>query len=113
MILKSRGVNTDPGKLNTWMRANGGYSGCAIYWAKADVYGGRKTSCQGQQGRVSYATLCSQVRAGYGVVLNVNNGGHWVLLTGCDGGSNLYVNDPGYSKASYPYSAVVGSVLYK
>lgn len=110
MILKSRGYDTDPGRLNAWLKANGGYSGCAIYWGSVDRLG--KTKCQGFQ-TGSFATVCGWVRSGYGVVLNVNNGGHWVLATGCDGSNNVMVNDPGYSKVSYPFSQVGRMVLYK
>jgi hypothetical protein len=51
----------------------------AMRRAKVDKLG--KTSCQGFKNG-SYSQVCDWVKAGYGVVLNVNNGGHWVLATG-------------------------------
>ena len=44
--------------------------------------------------------------AGYVVILNVRNGGHWVLATGYSG-DTIKVNDPGYDKSSYALSEVV------
>jgi hypothetical protein len=33
MILNTRGVNVNPGSLNSWLDSNGGYAdGCDIYW---------------------------------------------------------------------------------
>jgi len=112
MILKSKGYDTTPGKLNTWLNANSGFTtnGCAIYWGAVDKLG--KTKCQGFQ-KGTFSTVCGWIKAGYGVVLNVNSGGHWVLGTGCDTSNNVLVNDPGYSKVSYPFSQVGTMVLYK
>jgi len=111
MYLRKRGVNTDPGALNTWLKANGGYAdGCELYWGKVDSFG--KTSCQGFQSG-TYAQVCSWITSGYGVILNVQNGNHWVLGTGCDGKGNVYVNDPGYNLSYYAYTAVVNRVVYK
>jgi len=111
MYLRKRGLNTDPGQLNTWLKANGGYAdGCDLYWGKVDSLG--KTRCQGFQSG-TYAQACSWISSGYGVILNVENGGHWVLGTGCDGKGNVYVNDPGYNRSYYPYTQVVNRVVYK
>jgi hypothetical protein len=110
MILNTRGVNTNPSQLNAWLKANGGYAGgCNIYWARVDAFG--KTRCAGSQ-RGSYQQVCSWVASKYGVVANVNNGGHWVLVTGCDGKGNIMVNDPGYQRTSYPFTAVSQEILY-
>ena len=54
----------------------------------------------------------SYFKSGHAVVLNVNNGGHWVLMTGISG-TNFLVNDPGFSKTSYTQGEVVGSGVYK
>lgn len=37
------------------------------------------------------------------VILNVRKGGHWVLAYGYTG-DDIKVNDPGYSKLTYPLS---------
>ena len=49
---------------------------------------------------------------GNAVILNVNKGGHWVLMTGISG-SNFLVNDPGFTKTSYTQSEVVNSGVFK
>ena len=49
------------------------------------------------------------------VIANVNNGGHFVLLTGYSVGDNdtFAVNDPGYNRDSYSYSLdVVGYRIF-
>merc|ERR1712176_302962 len=46
------------------------------------------------------------IDAGHVVILNVHNGGHWVLAKGYSG-DNIQVNDPGYSSTSYPMSGIV------
>ena len=47
------------------------------------------------------------------VVMNVHNGGHWVLATGYSG-NTIYVNDPGYSTTAYDLSQIVNgqNVIY-
>ena len=45
------------------------------------------------------------------VILNVHNGGHWVLATG-HSGSSFTVNDPGYNTGSYTYSQIVRAGIY-
>ena len=33
MVLNTRGVNVNPGTLNSWLDGHGGYAdGCDIYW---------------------------------------------------------------------------------
>ncbi len=48
------------------------------------------------------------------MILNVHNGGHWVLATSMSG-STISVNDPGYSTTSYTLSEIVAnnSGLYR
>ena len=38
MVLAYYGADVDPGRLNTWLKNNGGYSECAIYWEKPPYY---------------------------------------------------------------------------
>jgi ABC-type bacteriocin/lantibiotic exporter with double-glycine peptidase domain len=40
------------------------------------------------------------------VILNVHNGGHWVLATSYQG-DTIYVNDPGYSTTYYTLAQIV------
>ena len=48
---------------------------------------------------------------GESVVLNVNHGRHWVLMTGYND-TSFMVNDAGYSKDYYLISEVVDSGRY-
>jgi hypothetical protein len=56
---------------------------------------------------MAQSTLQGAIKAGQGIVVNVANGGHWVLVTGYAGGSTYLVNDPGRTVGSYPYTEMV------
>jgi hypothetical protein len=55
---------------------------------------------------VSNSQIKTYLDAGNVVILNVHNGGHWVLAYGYNG-DNILVNDPGYNVASYALSQIV------
>ncbi len=61
-----------------------------------------------------YDTIVDYLNKGRIVVANVNNGGHFVLITGySDDKDSFAVNDPGYSTTQYSYSKdVVGYRIY-
>ena len=52
------------------------------------------------------------ISQGYGVILNVKNGGHWVLANGHNA-AGFTVNDPGATKTSYTNAEVVGAGVYR
>ncbi len=87
-----RGCSKDPGDLNAWLKSNGGYgSGCNIYWGSVDKLG-YSTFVGKQDPTYSYTTeMCNGLAAGHGLIANVHNGGHWVLLTGC-AGNNVFMS---------------------
>lgn len=60
----------------------------------------------------SYDEICTGLNNMHGIVANVNNGGHWVLLTGCAGNGVYYVNDPGYSRDTYNHYEVLEEAVY-
>jgi len=110
MILKTKGANYNPSSLDKWLTSNGGYAnGCEIYWGKVDAFG--KTSYQGME-TADESAICSGLSKGHGIVANVHNGGHWVLLTGCLGNGKYSVNDPGYSTTSYSHSDILREAVY-
>jgi hypothetical protein len=110
MILTTKGANHNPGNLDHWLTQNGGYSsGCLINWASVDAFG--VTKFQGHQNPTE-SEICSGLSAGHGLVANVHNGGHWVLLTGCAGNGVFNVNDPGYSTTTYTMHDIVGMAVY-
>lgn len=61
--LKFRGADVDPGKLNTWLTKNGGYSnGNLIAWDKAATYNGtRWMTYEGSGTLGSLADISSQL----------------------------------------------------
>mmetsp|Transcript_1872 Transcript_1872/g.4184 ORF Transcript_1872/g.4184 Transcript_1872/m.4184 type:complete len:170 (-) Transcript_1872:87-596(-) len=110
MILKSKGVDVTPATLDHWLTTHGGYaSGCLIVWASVDAYGATKFNGFGE---ISEANICAEIKKGSGLVANVRNGGHWVLLTGCKGGGVFTVNDPGFSQATYSVSDISNLAVY-
>lgn len=85
----------NPSTLNKWLTANGGYVQGDLYvWASVNRMGVTF------QGFLNNNDIKKHIDAGHIVILNVHNGGHWVLATGYNGDSIL-VNDPGYSVSSY------------
>ena len=53
---------------------------------------------------LSFDTVCEYLCAGRIVIGNVNEGGHFVLITGySDDGDTFQVNDPGYHRDTYSY----------
>ena len=101
MALAGTGKSYNPGSLNKWLTSNGGYaSGNLFVWASINRLG------LTFQGFVSNSQIKPKLDAGNIVICNVHNGGHWVLATGYSG-SNINVNDPGYSTTSYPLSGIV------
>lgn len=110
MMLQTKGAGQNPGTLNTWLKSHGGYSGgCLINWASVNAFGvvtfiGHESATESE--------ICDGLSKGHGLIANVHNGGHWVLLTGCRGGGVFDVNDPGYSTTTYKMSDIVDLAVY-
>lgn len=96
----------DPGKLNTWLKSNNGYSGDSVKWNAVNSLGITYV------GKVDKSKVKGELDNGRIVILNVRKGGHWVLAYSYSG-DNIKVNDPGYSKTEYPLSEVVQAAVYK
>jgi ABC-type bacteriocin/lantibiotic exporter with double-glycine peptidase domain len=94
-------TNYNPSTLNTWLKSNGGYVQQDLFvWASVNSLGLVFT------GFIGNADIANKLNSGQIVILNVHNGGHWVLATGISG-NTIYVNDPGYSTTSYSMSEIV------
>lgn len=101
MALSGTGHSYNPGTLNSWLKTHGGYaSGDLFVWTAINKLG------LTFKGRVSNSEIKHNLDAGNVVILNVHNGGHWVLAHGYSG-DNILVNDPGYSTSSYSLSGIV------
>eukprot|EP00466_Bigelowiella_natans_P013340 jgi/Bigna1/54449/estExt_Genewise1Plus.C_340049 len=108
-------ISTNPGSLNKWLQANGGYDGqndmyedvipkvdsSRIKWASDAMHKTNDLPFEKIQEYVSKPRV---------VIANVLKGRHFVLVTGWgDDGDTLYVNDPGFEVETYSYSQdVVG-----
>jgi hypothetical protein len=94
-------TSINPGTLNKWLISNGGYSqGNLFVWTSINKLG---VSFIGFFNNSAIKSLLDQGKI---LILNVRNGGHWVLATRISG-DTIYVNDPGYSVSSYTLSQVV------
>jgi len=110
MMLATKGVDTNPAALNTWLINNGGYvDGCDIIWSKADAYG--KTTFQAIE-TAAESDICAGLAANHGIIANVRGGSHWVLLTGCKGGGVYTVNDPGFNQDTYTQGDILREAVY-
>ena len=101
MLLEAYGVSTNPGALNQWLIANGGYvSQDLLVWGAVAQY------AQSQGVNVSYTgweadsvpLIESSLAAGNPVIAQVTLDGnmHFVLITGLGPGGALWINDPWY-----------------
>jgi len=110
MFIASHGYGGNPGKLNSWLKSNGGYaSGCDIIWAKVDNLGFSKFI--GFE-HPSHSDVCSAVEKKHGIIANVNNGHHYVLITGCSGSNEYKVHDPAGRQTTFKHSEVKTFVVY-
>ena len=117
MILADSGKTIDgeivtPKSLNTWLRNNNGYSDKRFVWGSVAKFG---LTYLGKNSNP--AKIAAYHKEGKAVILNVDKGGHWVLLTGIsvnNKGKNVYsVNDPGYrDRKSYTESDIVTAAIF-
>ena len=97
----------DPRVMNNWLITNGGYvSDDHFVWGSIVKLG------FGHLGLiVDKDAIVSYFNSGKAVILNVNHGGHWVLMTGFSG-DNFLVNDPSLAKKYYTSNEVVQASIY-
>lgn len=101
MALAGTGHSYNPSTLNKWLTSNKGYvSGDLLVWGALTPLG------LSFEGKVGNSQIKAKLDQGKVVILNVHNGGHWVLAYAYSG-DNIMVNDPGYSTTSYSISQIV------
>jgi hypothetical protein len=105
---KVGGVTPTCGNLNTWLKANGGFSGNAFVWTSVSSYGLIFETNQ----QTSIASIKTAICANKIVILNVNQGGHWVLAKSYSG-DVFTVMDPGYAKTTYAATEVTRASIYR
>lgn len=102
MALSAIGSQQTPSTLNTWLKGHGGYVSQDLFvWASINPLGVRFA------GFIKNSAIESNIKADNIVIVNVHNGGHWVLVTSMLNGDTVAVNDPGYSTTSYTLSQIV------
>ena len=105
MMLRYYGINTDPGSLNAWLTANGGYAfDDQLIWNAVTTYSGGRVTFSGWLGP-DLGVIEAELDAGRPVVAEVQLAGnqHFVLLTGYSLEIGLMINDPWFGD-----SAVLG-----
>ncbi|HEY5536461.1 MAG TPA: C39 family peptidase [Ignavibacteria bacterium] len=115
MLLKTNGVNVNPGQLNTYLTNNNGYSGdCLLIWDKGARYPGSSITFNGSAA-YSLATIKSKIDAGNPVIVNVTTSvNHFIVVKGYNGSgsstSDFVVLDPLYQaeRLLSNYSTIVG-----
>lgn len=94
MVLSGGGANVDPGRLNAYMSASGGYtSGGLIYWGVAAGYDGPGgVLWQATATLTSPAQLKSWIDQGLGVVVQSRRfaSGHWCAIRRYEGAGNTW-----------------------
>lgn len=102
MALSGIGKSYNPSSMNQWLKNNGGYVSQDLFvWASINPLGVKFV------GFINRNAIASNLASDNIVILNVHNGGHWVLATGMQGGNVVTVNDPGYATASYTLDQIV------
>ena len=101
------GQSPNPGTFNAFLNAYGGYYGDEFEWGSVARFG---LYYQGQP--TDKATINRNICANNVVILNVMNGGHWVLATGVAPDGTYYVNDPGFYRSTYASWEVVRAGIF-
>jgi hypothetical protein len=95
MLLQYYGVDTDPGALNAWLTANGGYAfDDQLVWSAITSYTGGRVAFNAWTGP-DLGLIQSELNAGRPVVAEVSLYGnqHFVLIVGSNPGG-FQINDP-------------------
>ena len=127
MVFKYYGVDTDPGRLNDWLKENNGYMGTSsIMWSKAvELSGGniKYLGMENYQGTADIEKINWMLDSGCPVIARMNYKGtnHYVVISGRSD-FTYYINDPWYENPArtinesyepynYPAASIKGIVL--
>jgi hypothetical protein len=111
-------LDSTPKTLNIWLKNNNGYDNNNLIESQVPLIDPSRIvwpeDAFHTTNDLSYHTVASYLDKGRIVIANVNDGGHFVLLTGySEDEDTLMVNDPGYTRDSYSYSKdVVGYRIF-
>src|SRR3990167_983804 len=101
------GQTPNPQNLNAWLKSNGGYQGNLFMWGAVAKFG---LTYEGQPSDLT--SIKNAVCTNKIVILNVNQGGHWVLATSVND-SGFGVNDSGYLKNFYNNNEVSRAGIFR
>jgi len=110
---------SDPSVLNTWLRANRGYTNdSSLYETVVPEINPDRIKFLGSlynNTALPPSTLRKMLDSHVVVIANVMQGRHFVLVVGYDKNSDTkwYVNDPGFSTQFYSYEDIVGYRLFE
>lgn len=110
---KVDGRDPTPLSLDKWLTGNGGYvDSDLIVWNSVAKLG--RLHMKEDVSSLTTDKIRSFVDRCHPVIANVREGSHWVLITGYDTADKhkFYVNDPGFTDASYEYSGMSDFVVY-
>jgi hypothetical protein len=101
MALSGNGHNLNPKLLNEWLRNNAGYTSQDLFvWTSINKLG------LTFKGFITNDKIKMSLDAGNAIIVNVHNGGHWVLATGYSG-DFIKVHDPVYQITSYHINEIM------
>jgi hypothetical protein len=116
MLLRYYGIDTDPGRLNAWLTANGGYAwDDQLIWNAITAYTGGRVVFTGWFG-FDPSVVYPEFNAGRPVIAEVSLAGnqHFVLLRGDTPGVGVVMNDPWFgdyasfaARYGYPTLAIL------
>ncbi|HEX3629411.1 MAG TPA: C39 family peptidase [Candidatus Dormibacteraeota bacterium] len=99
MMLRYYSMNTDPGALNAWLTANGGYAyDDQLIWDAVSSYSNGRVAFSGWLAP-DVGLILGELDAGRPVVAEVQLSGnqHFVLITGHTAEAGLQINDPWFA----------------
>ena len=117
------GARMDPGVLNAWLKGHGGYVKNNLVESKVPAIDPSHVrwppNGAHRAADLSPPEVEAMLAAGRPVIANVDDGGHFVLVTALwwrDGSADpprLVVNDPGFWRSSYAFADAVGWRLFE
>ena len=111
MFLQSAGNNINPLQLNEFLISDGGYaSKDLIIWSAVDAQ--FHVNFQGFNSNPTVDGIKQGLENCHGLIANVRDGSHWVLITGYVSDETFNVHDPGFNTQTYDLSDISQYATY-
>jgi hypothetical protein len=111
MFLQSAGNNINPLQLNEFLISDGGYaSKDLIIWSAVDAQ--FHVNFQGFNSNPTVDGIKQSLDDCHGLIANVRDGSHWVLITGYVSDETFNVHDPGFNTQTYDLSDISQYATY-